>query len=508
MFTLRKIEIDSKHDFIALMMEEDARELSLRANERIKIFHGNQNNKNFVICELEIVDYKKRKGSYKDLNLKKGEIGVLESAFDKLNLDEGKKVNISVASKPKSLEYVKKKFNGHRLSEDNFLEIAQEIIDNKYSDVETTYFVLACTAHKLNDKETIGLTKAMVKVGKMLDFKEHKDDIVVDKHCIGGVPNNRTTMLVVPIIAAAGLKIPKTSSRSITSPAGTADTMEVFANVDIGLSKMYDIVNNINGCIVWGGALDLSPADDIIIHVEHPLEIDSQGQMIASILSKKKSAGSTHVLIDIPVGKNTKVKNYLAGLKLKKRFEKVGRAIGLKIEVIITDGSSPIGSGIGPLYEARNIMSILKRDNGHDIDLKEKSLMMAGKILELAKYVKSGNGYSKAKEILESGLALDKFEQILNAQGRKKEFVEAKYNFVFKSKIKGKLKEINNKKISKLAFILGAPEDKSAGLIMNKKVNDKLEISDDLIILYTNSLQKLKFAKNYLQEHDDIFIIR
>ena len=506
MFKVKKIEINAKHDFLALLLEKDAKELNLLAKERIKILSPYTNK--YIICELEIIDYKKKKGSHKDICLKPGELGLIESAFNKLNLHENKKVNLTPAPKPKSLEYVKRKFNGEKLTEKEFLEITQEIVDNKYSNVETTYFVLACTAHKLDDKETTYLTKAMVKLGKVLNFKKNESDIIVDKHCIGGVPNNRTTLLVVPIIAAAGLKIPKTSSRSITSPAGTADTMEVLANVDIPLSQMYNIVNDINGCIVWGGALDLSPADDIIIQVEHPLEIDSQGQMIASILSKKKSAGSTHVLIDIPVGKNTKVKNFLAGLKLKKRFEKIGNAIDLKIKVIITNGDQPIGNGIGPLLEAEGVLDILKLKEGHNEELKEKSLKMAGILLEMSKKIPKGKGYKTAKQILESKQAFKKFDEIITAQGKKEKLSKAKYTIKIKSKLKGKIKEINNKKISKLAFILGAPEDKSAGLILKKNLGDKIEKEEEIIELYSNSHLKLKYAKNYLEEHKNTIIIK
>jgi len=501
MFNLKKININSKNEYIAMILENDAKELSLQANDKVKIFSSCGRNKKYLYCQVEIIDNIKKKTSHKNICLKKGDVGLLESAFEKLEIVENKKVSLSLAPKPKSVEYIKDKFNGKKLTEKKFEEIIKDIIDNKYSKVETTYFVLACTAHQLDIKETIGLTKAMVKAGRVLDFKTKKTDIIVDKHCIGGVPNNRTTMLIVPIVSAAGLKIPKTSSRSITSPAGTADTMEVLTNVDIELSKMHNIVNNVGGCIVWGGGLDLSPADDIIIQVEHPLEIDSQGQMIASILSKKKAAGATHVLIDIPIGKTAKVKTYLDGLTLKKKFEKVGSAINIKIKTIITDGSEPVGRGIGPLNEANDILSILKlEDSGLD-DLKEKSLMMSAEIFEMAKFVKKGKGYKLAKEILESKKALKKFEEIIDKQGRKEKLNTAKYKFKYQSNLAGKIKSINNKKISKLAFILGAPEDKSAGLILNKKSSDIVKKTDTLFELHTNSKQKLKFAQNYINDN-------
>lgn len=501
MFIAKRIEIDMGHELIVVLLEEDAKKLCLHPKERIKIITSN--GKKNVTCKLEVIDYKRKKNVSRDMNLKSGEIGIFEKAFDKLEIVENKTVNIVPANKPKSMEFVKKKFDGGRLNKNEFKTIVKDIFENIYSDIETTFFVIACTAHPLNDKETTCLTEAMVDVGKVLDFKTKMSDIVVDKHCIGGVPGNRTSMIVVPIIASANLIIPKTSSRAITSPAGTADTMEVLANVHVPLTDMFNEVKALNGCIVWGGALDLSPADDLIIEVEHPLELDSEGQMIASILSKKKSAGATHVLIDIPVGKTAKVKDYEHGEHLKKRFEKIGRAVGLKIQVIITDGSSPIGKGIGPLYEALDVMKILKNENDACVALREKSLYMAGLILEMSGQVKKGEGYSIAKEILASGRAYDKFDEILVMQGKKEIMPKAKYSEKIKveDNSNGKIVEIDNKRISKLAFILGAPQDKAAGMILNKKKGDVVKSGDELFEMFSNSSLKLKYAKTYIKEH-------
>lgn len=502
MFIAKRIQVDASSMLIAVISKSDAKELSLHAGERVKI--TTFKNSKGVICILDVIDSDKKKNIY---NIKSGEIGIFESAYDKLNISKKDKVNIFPAPKPHSLKYVNEKFAGVKLNEHKFLEIMRDIVDNVYSQIETTYFVLACTIHKLDDKETIALTKAMVNVGKVLDFGD-KNKIVVDKHCIGGLAGNRTSMVLVPIVAAAGLTIPKSSSRAITSPAGTADTMEVLCNVEVPLSEMTHIVKEIGGCIVWGGALDLSPADDLIIHVEHPLEIDSEGQMIASILSKKKSVGSTHVLIDIPVGPTAKISDNSDAKRLKKRFERISNAIGLKVKVIITDAYEPIGRGIGPLYEAEDVIKVLKNSSDAPKDLREKSLMMAGEIFELAGIVKKGKGYNLAQELLVSKKAYEKFEQILDAQGRNKEKIEAKYTLEFKSKISGKVKSINNKSISKLAFILGAPEEKAAGLILHKRLNDKVLEGEILFEMFSNSKLKLKYANVFLEEHLDIFLVK
>ncbi|MFW5704647.1 MAG: thymidine phosphorylase family protein [Nanoarchaeota archaeon] len=499
MFKAKRIEIVTLHEYIAIMHEKDAQELGFGPKDRIRI--TNEENGKVVICELQIFDGLKRKGETQELRLNRGEIGLFNVAFERLEIAENKNITTLPAKKPYSLEYVKEKFRGKSFTYEQLQQIMLDIVENRYSPVESTYFVIACSEIGLSDEETISLTKAMVGVGKILDFREKQEDVIVDKHCIGGIPGNRTTMVVIPIIAAAGLKIPKTSSRSITSPAGTADTMEVLANVSISLNKMHSVVEHTNGCIVWGGGLDLSPADDIIIQVEHPLEIDSEGQMIASILSKKKSVGSTHVLLDIPIGPTAKVNSKKEALRLKKRFEKIGKAVGLKIKTLITDGSEPIGHGIGPYLEALDVLMVLKNESPKNSRLREKSLVMAGEILEMSGVTKKGFGYALAQEFLESGKALKKFEEIRNAQGRKDLPKPAKFMINIYAPMAGRITGIHNKRIAKLAFILGAPQDKVAGILFSKKTGEIVGKEDILATLYTNSELKLKYAQAYIEEN-------
>ena len=503
MFSVKKFSILNGRNLVALMHKQDADELSLHPKDKIKVICNAS--KKHLICDLEIFDC----DLHCNLTLKPGEVGLYEEAFIQLSCISKSRISIIPAPKPDSLDIVRKKFEkARRISESEFDMIIEDILENKYSDITKTFFVLACAAHALDDTEVIGLTNAMLKAGKVLDFKKDKDDIVVDKHCIGGIPNNRTTMIVIPIIAAAGLKIPKTSSRSITSPAGTADTMEVLADVEIPLSQMHSIVNEINGCLVWGGGVDLSPADDIIIEIEHPLEIDSEGQMIASILSKKKCAGSTHVLIDIPIGETAKISSHEKALHLKKRFEKVGKAIGLEILAIITNGDEPIGNGIGPAQEALDVLDVLGNVKSAPQDLKEKSLQMAGIIFEMAKVVGKNQGYEYAKEILESNKAFDKFEEIRNAQGRKELKIKSKVVDRIVAEKSGVLVSLHNKFLSRTAFILGAPKTQTAGLRLYKKMGDYVQKGDVIIELFGESKLKVKYAKTYVEEHKDIFIIK
>ena len=492
MFNIKTINIDSGDELKVLINQDLADKLRLHSQEKVIIQSLDKSRK--IICILA-VDTKN--------SLKKNTIGVYKKAAELLDAkDFTRGVDIFSAPKPKSLEYVRLKFeNKIRLEHRHFMEILEDILNRSYGKIETTYFVLACSAHPLNDAETIALTQAMVDCGKHLDFQSKERPIIVDKHCIGGVPNNRTTMLAIPLVMAAGLTIPKTSSRAITSPSGTADTMEVLCNVDLDLDELFSQVNEIGGSIAWGGSLDLSPADDIIIKVEHPLHIDTEGQMIASILSKKKSAGSTHVLIDIPYGKHTKVETLQKAKHLEKRFKIVGQAIGLEIAVTLTPGSEPIGNGIGPYFEALDVLAVLANSKYAPQDLRKKAMYVTGQLFEFAKVVKKGEGEKHAQAIIESGLGYEMFEKIRKAQGYKELPEFPKYGDDIVAKHDGKVKAINNVYISKLAYALGCPQTKTAGIIIKKKVGDTVQKGDVLFEIYAESETKLNYALRYMDEH-------
>src|SRR5260221_13335846 len=163
-------------------------------------------------------------------------------------------------TKQLAIEAIKKKLVGKRLSYDEIFAIMDEIANERLGPVLTTYFAAAGFTGGFNDEELHYLVEAMVATGPRLHFK----GIVADKHSTGGVAGTRTTMIVVPIIAAAGFQIPKTSSRAITSPSGTADTMEVLSPVTFTPKQIEGLVEKCGGCIVWGGHLGLAPADDML----------------------------------------------------------------------------------------------------------------------------------------------------------------------------------------------------------------------------------------------------
>lgn len=436
--------------------------------------------------------------------LQDDEIGLSDTAAEKLNVTEGNTLEVSHLETIGSLKHLRAKIYNHRLDYSAYQEIVTDIVKGDYSNIHLSAFITACAGYRMNNTEIADLTAAMVASGIQMKWNRK---IVVDKHCIGGLPGNRTTPIVVAIAAASGLTMPKTSSRAITSSAGTADTMEVMTNVMLSANQIKEVVDKEGGCFVWGDGARLSPADDILIRVEKALDIDSEGQLIASVLSKKAAAGSTHVIIDLPVGETAKVRNRERATQLSENIEVVGGKIGLKTKVLITDGTQPIGNGIGPVLEAMDVLSVLRREENAPTDLKEKALLLAGELLELSGKVAAGQGNKAARELLDSGKAYEKFMAICKAQGRFTEPEIAPYSHQIHSEKKGTLIRIDNRKIAKLAKLSGAPEFKASGILLNVHLGESIEKDQLLYTIYGEARGELSYALDYLKAHKDIMTI-
>jgi len=479
---LRRLGIDTYRENVAYLHRECEvyRAEGFQALSKVKICANGKR----ILAVLNVVD--------DESIVTPTDLGLSEEAFAKLGLEEGHIVSIEHAEPPVSMNAVRRKIAGERLSQEDFYHIISDITDKRYSKTEIAAFLVASGQTDMDRDEVFYLTRAMLEAGEQLRWNE---PLVADKHCIGGIPGNRTSMLVVPIVAAHGMLIPKTSSRAITSPAGTADTMEIFANVDLDIKKLHDIVRKHRACLAWGGTAHLSPADDIMIAVERPLGIDSLGQMVASILSKKLSAGSTHLLIDIPVGPTAKVRHMRQAQRLRKLFEYVGDQLAIHLEVIITDGRQPVGSGIGPVLESRDVMQVLQNSPAAPDDLRQKSLRLAGRLLEFDPDVRGGKGYSIARDILDSGRALAMMNTIINAQGvQNKKFKLGKLTHDVLSPADGVIISIDNLQMAHIARFAGAPIDKGAGVDLFKKLGDKVKKGEPLYRIHAEFPSDFDFA--------------
>jgi len=434
-----------------------------------------------------------------------GSVGLFEEVIKDLKVKTGDFVDVVFQSKPESIKYIKKKLDGYELNEAEINTIVKDIVDNKLTDIEMTYFVSAIYTKGMSSKETVILTKAMMNSGTKLKINKKP---VVEIHSIGGVSGNRTTMIVVPILIEAGLIVPKTSSRAITSPSGTADTMEVLCDVSLPLPKLREIINRVGGFLIWGGSVNLAPADDRIINIEHPLSIDPEHQMIASIMSKQGSVSATHILIEIPYGYGAKIKTKEEAVHLEKEFKKIGRELGMRVETVLTDGSQPIGNGIGPALECRDVIWALSNNVNAPQDLIERSLDLAGKALEMVGYK---NGRKIAAEIFYSGRAYKKFFEIVVAQNGKivkaEQLPIGKYTYTVRAPADCTVEHIDNKSISRIARIAGAPKDVGAGVYLHKHVGDKAKKNEPLFTIYAETKQKLDYIVSNL-EHLDGFIVK
>lgn len=429
------------------------------------------------------------------------EVGLSESAWTELRAEVGMIVEVSHPEPVASESYLRKKIYGARLDREELAGIIKDVANGAYDDIRLAAFVTACAGDRLTLPETIDLTVAMVDAGDTLSWGAER---IADKHCIGGLPGNRTSMIVVPIVAAAGLLIPKTSSRAITSPAGTADVMETLTRVDLDIAAIRKVVEREGGCIAWGGAVRLSPADDILIGVERPLDIDSEGQLVASVISKKVAAGSTHVVLDLPVGPTAKLRDPVAAAKLAERLKHVAGSFDLKVEIILTDGTQPVGKGIGPALEARDVLSVLRGETGAPEDLRARALTLAGHLLELAGSVSPGDGPTKAEDMLRSGVAWKKFQAICDAQGGMRKLAQATHRHDVLAPRDGHVVGINNRMLAKVAKLAGAPRAALAGVDFHAPVGRKLRRGEPLYTIHAETPGELAYSLGYATAHAEI----
>jgi AMP phosphorylase len=431
------------------------------------------------------------------------EIAVSSEIRKKIHLKKGQKVDVNISTIPKSTLFIKDKLDGKVLSHEEIKEIVRDIVNNSLSQAEVALFISSMYVKGMNFKETVALIEAILESGNLLKLRKK---FVVDKHSVGGIPGNRTTPIVVSICASAGLTMPKTSSRAITSAAGTADVIETIARVEFSVDELKKIINKTDACMVWGGALGMVPADSKIIDTEKMLKIDPEAQLLASIMSKKLAVGSEYILIDVPYGKHTKGRKKRA-LRMKTKFEKLGKHFKKEIKVVLTKGDQPIGNGIGPALELMDVLKILNPEEEGPKDLEEKSLFLAGEIFEMTGKAKRGKGMEMAKKVLSSGKALEKFKQIIKAQeGDFKNIKFAKFKKDILAKRAGKIVDVHNKRLNAVARFAGCPVDKSAGLSLHFHKGEKIKKGEKVLTIYSESESRLKSAVNFFHTRKPIKI--
>ena len=459
---------------IALLSEHSASQLGIHSSDRIKITYQNKE----LIAIANIAEL-----------FPKNRIGLYRETVTALGVKEGETVNVQLAPLPESLFNIRAKLRGERLQEKDIFAIVQDVVERHLSTVEIAAFLTSLSIHGLSTAETEALSKAMIKTGKTLDFGKTP---ILDKHSVGGIPGDKTSMIVVPIVAAAGFTIPKTSSRAITSPAGTADRVEALCPVNLSIEEIKTVVKKTNGCLVWGGSLELAPADDLFIQVEYPLGIDPM--LLPSILSKKKAIGASHIVIDIPTGMGAKIKTRTEAYTLASDFVDLGKRLGLNIQCALTFGEQPLGRNIGPALEAKEALTTLM-DSGPP-DLREKAVSLAGILFEM---VGVENGRELAEQMIDSGKAAEKMRQIIEAQGGKSSIKPEDLRIGHESAVMcsdraGRVLWISTEGIVRIAREAGAPKEKGAGVVLHSKLGDTVRKDGPLLEIYAERASKLTSA--------------
>ncbi|ABE51262.1 AMP phosphorylase [Methanococcoides burtonii] len=470
----------------------DAKELGVHEGDRVRI-------KNHVTLTA-IVDFTE------DM-ISPGMIGLYHEVKEALSKEWTETVEVFPAEKPKSTYIIRKTMDGQKLTKEEIDILVKDIVEENLAEIEIAAFLTATYINDMTDDETEWLTRAMIDSGDKLEFDTHP---IMDKHSIGGVPGNKISLLIVPIVAANGLLIPKTSSRAITGAGGTADLMEILAPVEFDAAEIKRMTEEVGGVLVWGGATNIAPADDKLIKVEYPLSIDPHCQMLASIMAKKGAIGADHVVMDIPTGPGTKIKNVQEGRKLARDLINLGDRLGMDVDCALTYGASPVGRTIGPALEVIEALKVLESFEGPN-SLIEKSASLAGMLLEMGNVAGKDKGYDLAIETLKNGKALTKFKEIIKIQGGNpdvthKDISVGEFTEDIIAPNNGYILEMDNKRLVQIARLAGAPNDKGAGILLHRKQGEPLKEGDPVMTIYAEKKSKLENAVKSAKERPPFIV--
>lgn len=439
--------------------------------------------------------------------LRTGEIILGSLAAEKLQAKDGDKIEITARGVPASLKYIVKKMDNGKLTRNETAAIVKDITGGVLSPEEISPFVSAIYINGLDMDETEYLAREMIDSGEKLTFSKGP---VVDKHSIGGVPGNKISLLVVPTIAAANLLIPKTCSRAITGAGGTADLMEALAPVAFSAKEVQEMTEKAGGVIVWGGTTNIVPADDILIRYEYPLKINPRGKMLASILAKKKAAGSDICVIDIPTGPGAKVATEEEGKILAGQLIELGKRLDMKVECALTYGGFPIGRDVGVNLEVAEALRILEEKDGNG-SLVLKSCAVAGIALEMAGAAKHGDGADAAMRLIQNGKAHQKMMDIIEVQGgdpkiKSSDLPAGEFSYAVEAPEDGYIVSISNRPVIDIARAAGSPADHGAGIHLNRKVGEPVKKGEVLYTIYADKEWKLSKAMKIAEESRPVMV--
>ncbi len=490
MFTAKTkiVDIHEGEQLVVLINEQDAWEHGITSMDKVSLIYDD---KEFVF-DVDL----------SNTYVQRWEVGIFEDIREKYKMRSGQLVTVSFTKNTsESLDALKKWLTGKRLNKQEILAIMKDISNNRFTDVLTTYFSAMGFFLPSKDEDLYRMAEAMAKSGEMLHFP----GVVADKHCMGWVPGNETTMIMIPLLTSLGIKMPKTFSKAITTPAATGECVSVLMDISFSKKEIEDLVGKNNCCLVRWGGLDLAPADEKLIKVAYPLSMQSYSRTIVSIMAKKYAMGINHSLIDIPVGPTAKVPDMKTARLLKKKYEYVGKKLGMKVHVEMTPALQPIGAGIGAVLQVREVLRVLQQHTQRPMDLEKKAVYLASKIIELVGMAKGKDAEKLAYGQLISGKAWEMMQKIISAQhGDPKVLSEklklAKIQKDIVAEKNGIVKYIDMKVVNVTARTLGSPLDLQAGLYLHKKLGDAVKKGEVIYTMYANDEGKIRLAKEFLDD--------
>ena len=430
------------------------------------------------------------------------QLALNDEAFSLLGEAEDAFVSISLAAPAPSRQALKRKIAGNILAPQDYKFIIKDIINKRYSDMDIASFIVAGGTF-ISANEVLGLTDALINNSRINWGDENQ---IVDHHCLGGIPGNKTDIIITAIVGAYGLTIPKTVAKATTSCASVADTMGVLCNVNLNQDKFIELTKQNNAVIANYEHLEIVDAVKSISNVERHLGLTQQEFLLTSVLAIKVAAGVTHLVLDIPVGEKSRIKTTYEAIRLRKLAEYTGDRLGIKVDVVITDGREPIGNGVGAVLEARDVVQVLKNNPNAPQDLLEKSLFLAGRVLAFDYKLRGGKGYDTALEILQSGRSLKKLDEIIRAQGEKNQPILGKYTKDILAPRSGEILEIDNAQINRIALWAGVRQYTGAGIDLFKKVGDFVDEGEPLYRIYACTENDLDLAISVI-ENSNAYLI-
>lgn len=410
-------------------------------------------------------------------------------------------------------DIIEKKKLGACLTAEEITFAVEGYTNGSIPDYQMSALLMAIYFQGMNDKETATLTECMAKSGQMLDLSAI-EGIKVDKHSTGGV-GDTTTMVVAPLVAAAGVPVAKMSGRGLGHTGGTVDKLEAFPGfqVELPLDAFIDNVNA-HGIAVVGQTGNLAPADKKIYALRDvTATVDNISLIAASIMSKKIAAGSNAIVLDVKCGSGAFMKNLEDAEKLGEAMVRIGKEVGRDTIAVVTDMNQPLGYAVGNSLEVIEAIETL-RGRGPS-DLTELAHTLAANMFLLAKRVNTiEEGIQLSKELIESGKAIEKLREWVTSQGGDARAVDdytllptATKQMQVTIDQTGYVEVIDTELIGKAALVLGAGRenkdsviDLGVGLIMHKKIGDKVSTGDGVATLYYSEDSQIEQAINYIRE--------